>query len=125
MVRCAKPSCTGTKHMASERKKSSSSGQSASGNRVAVSRSAEKKRGKTATARSATPQHFVVCVRNDDYPASLELRKLYAVLDDTFADEHDLIRVIDESGEDYLYPAEYFVRIELPKALEQAFSKIA
>lgn len=71
------------------------------------------------------PHHFAVCVRNDDYPASLELRKLYPVLDDEFASEHGLIRVIDESGEDYLYPGEFFVRVELPVSIEKTLAKIA
>jgi hypothetical protein len=57
-------------------------------------------------------RHFAVCVRNCGYRASLELRKLYPVLPDSFADEHQMIRVIDESGEDYLYPAEFFVRVD-------------
>lgn len=70
-------------------------------------------------------QHFAVCVRNDDYAASLERRKLYVVLDDEFAEQHDLIRVIDESGEDYLYPASYFLRVDLPRAVEQELTKIA
>ena len=56
----------------------------------------------------AGKRHFVICVRNEGYRASLELRKLYAVLPDEFADEHDMIRVVDESGEDYLYPVSHF-----------------
>lgn len=64
-------------------------------------------------------------VRNDDYPASLELRKLYPVLADAFATEHGLIRVIDESGEDYLYPGEFFVRVALPSSIEKTLAKIA
>jgi hypothetical protein len=48
----------------------------------------------------------------------LELRKVYQVIADTRADEHGFMRVIDESGEDYLYPADYFVAIELPQAVE-------
>jgi hypothetical protein len=52
--------------------------------------------------------HFVVCVKNTDYPASLELRKLYQVVSDRAAAKHHQIRVIDEPGEDYLYPEEYF-----------------
>ena len=68
---------------------------------------------------------FAVCVRNDGYEASLELRKLYATLADRFAEEHQLIRVVDESGEDYLYPAAYFVRVELPVALRQKLRRIA
>jgi len=57
-------------------------------------------------------RHVAVGVRNRGYRASLELRKLYPVLPDSFADEHRMIRVIDESGEDYLYPAEFFVRVD-------------
>lgn len=70
-------------------------------------------------------RHFAICVRNDDYAASLELRKLYVVLDDTFAAEHRMIRIIDESGEDYLYPDFYFVRVQLPLAVERTLRKIA
>ncbi|MCC5625539.1 hypothetical protein [Nostoc sp. CHAB 5715] len=65
---------------------------------------------------------FVVCINNQDYPVSLELRKIYQVIPDNRAAEHQLIRVIDESNEDYLYPAAYFVPIELPKAAAKAFS---
>ncbi|MBM3187121.1 MAG: hypothetical protein FJZ90_00175 [Chloroflexi bacterium] len=66
-------------------------------------------------------RRFVVCVRNKGYAASLELRKIYQAVEDPRAGEHRLIRVIDESGEDYLYPADYFVAIELPQAVEEAF----
>jgi hypothetical protein len=65
------------------------------------------------------------CVSNQDYPSSLELRKLYRVLDDRFACQHDLIRVIDESGDDYLYPSRYFVAVDLPKAVRQRLQRIA
>jgi hypothetical protein len=78
-------------------------------------------RGRTQTAE----QGFAVCVRNDQYPASLELRKLYAVLEDSFAAAHQMIRIIDESGEDYLYPESYFVRVDLPRAVERTLRKIA
>ncbi len=64
-------------------------------------------------------------MRNDDYPASLELRKLYPVLNDEFAAQHGMIRVIDESGEDYLFPGEYFVRVSLPETVEKQLRKIA
>lgn len=70
-------------------------------------------------------QCYAVCVRNDDYPASLELRKLYRVLGDGFAAQHGMIRVIDESGEDYLYPAEFFVRVQLPASIQKTLAKIA
>jgi len=65
---------------------------------------------------------FVVCVRNDDYQASLELRKIYRVLPDKKAKEKALLRVIDESGEDYLYPADFFVPIEVPEEALSVFS---
>jgi len=52
---------------------------------------------------------FVVCVKNEGYPASLELRKIYQMMSDAHAAELRLLRVIDESGEDYLYPADCFV----------------
>jgi len=74
---------------------------------------------------SRAERHFAVCVRNRGYRASLELRKLYPVLPDPFADEHQMIRVIDESGEDYLYPAKFFVRVELPHTVERALETIA
>ena len=66
---------------------------------------------------------FVLCVRNRDYPASLELRKVYRLLKDEQASGHRQVRVIDESGEDYLYPQEYFVPIKLPQAAERAVLK--
>ena len=52
---------------------------------------------------------FAVCVRNDDHEESLELRKIYEVLPDPPAESHQLIRVVDEEGEDYLYPKEWFL----------------
>ena len=63
---------------------------------------------------------FVVCMNNTEYPASLELYKIYRVLPDEDAAHDGDIRVIDESGEDYLYPAAYFVSIEVPKEVERA-----
>jgi hypothetical protein len=63
---------------------------------------------------------FVVCVKNKNYPASLELRKLYQVVADETAAKLRQIRVIDESGEDYLYPEEYFVPVQLPQSAEKA-----
>jgi hypothetical protein len=67
-----------------------------------------------------TEPQFVVCIKNKDYPASLELRKLYRVIADTEAAKHQQLRVVDESGEDYLYPEEYFVHVPLPQAAERA-----
>jgi hypothetical protein len=68
---------------------------------------------------------FVVCVRNEVYEASLELRKIYQAIPDTGAARHHLLRVADESGEDYLYPEDFFLPIELPKALEKAVLAVA
>jgi hypothetical protein len=68
---------------------------------------------------------FAVCVNNTDYAASLELHKIYRVLPDEDAAVDGDIRVIDESGEDYLYPAEWFVPIELPQAVEKSLLQAA
>ena len=62
---------------------------------------------------------FVVCVNNNECE-DLEVRKLYQVLPDGVAAADGLLRVVDESGEDYLYPAELFLQIELPQAIEKA-----
>lgn len=63
---------------------------------------------------------FVICVKNRSYPASLELRKVYRVLPDAAALKLGQIRVIDESGEDYLYPQSYFLLLDLPPAVGKA-----
>lgn len=63
---------------------------------------------------------FAICLCNEGYAASLELRKLYRVLPDAEAAAHGQVRVIDESGEDYLYPADCFAEVPLPRAVEQA-----
>jgi hypothetical protein len=67
---------------------------------------------------------FAVCVKNKGYAASLELRKLYQVIADATAARLHRIRVIDESGEDYLYPEEYFISIELPHYAEKAIRRV-
>jgi hypothetical protein len=63
---------------------------------------------------------FVACVKNKDYAASLELRKLYQVVPDGSVAKLGQIRVIDESGEDYLYPQEFFVPVQLPESAQKA-----
>lgn len=68
---------------------------------------------------------FVVCIRNDGYSVSLEPRKLYRMLPDPVAAKHRQLRVVDESGEDYLYPAEYFVAVDLPGAVKEALKNAA
>jgi hypothetical protein len=70
-------------------------------------------------ARLSSKQ-LVVCVDNDGYAASLEKRKLYVTLRDAAAEKHDLIRIIDESGTDYLYPRIFFRSIALPLAVKKA-----
>ena len=67
-----------------------------------------------------TRRHFAVCVRNEGYEVSLELRKIYEVLPDQVAGRHRQIRVIDESGEDYLFPASWFAALELPTPTKRA-----
>ena len=61
-----------------------------------------------------TAHEFAICIDNAGFEASLELRKLYEVLPDATAAQHAQLRVVDESGEDYLYPAASFDRIALP-----------
>jgi len=69
--------------------------------------------------KSQTKQ-LVVCVANDDYATSLEKRKIYVALRDTDAEKHGLLRIVDESGEDYLYPKTLFRAIALPLAVKKA-----
>ena len=64
--------------------------------------------------------NFVICIDNDEYPASLERRKLYEIVPDGDAESLDQLRVKDESGEDYLYPKELFVSVDLPSSTEKA-----
>ena len=65
-------------------------------------------------------KQFAVCLKNDGYQVSLERRKIYQVLPDPDAKKHNQVRVIDESGEDYLYPQSFFAPIELPQAIRRA-----
>ena len=60
-----------------------------------------------------------MCLRNDGYTASLEVRKLYPFMNDPVAESEDLIRVVDESGEDYLYPARLFRKLALPADVQR------
>jgi hypothetical protein len=68
-----------------------------------------------------TETHFMLCIENKGYPSSLEFGKVYRVIPDEKADKHKMLRVIDESGEDYLYPQNYFVSIQLPPIAQDAF----
>jgi hypothetical protein len=90
--------------------------------------SAKKKSKSNGMSRKCTPTRpvpsrgrFVLCVRNDGYPASLELHKVYRVLSDRSAAKEKMLRIIDESGEDYLYPADFFLPISVPKNARHSF----
>jgi hypothetical protein len=72
-------------------------------------------------AKKKLTRHYLLCVRNEAYPASLEVRKVYRALRDPVAAKKNFVRVIDESGDDYLYPADYFVAINLPQAAKRVF----
>jgi len=91
------------KRMASARRKSSGSGISTEAHRA---------------ARLPKGARFVVCVNNDGYRASLERNKIYVALPDERAEAAGDIRVVDESGEDYLFAAKRFVAVELPAAVQ-------
>jgi hypothetical protein len=65
---------------------------------------------------------FVLCIDNRGYAASLEQRKVYRMMSDPQAGKHGMIRIVDESGEDYLFPAKLFVSIAMPRAAVKVFS---
>ena len=75
------------------------------------------------TTRRQSYRHLAVCVDNTEYPASLEIHKLYRVLPDRDAEREGELRVVDESGEDYLYPADYFVLVEFPAGTARVLKK--
>ncbi|OGA22154.1 MAG: hypothetical protein A3I01_04960 [Betaproteobacteria bacterium RIFCSPLOWO2_02_FULL_65_24] len=70
--------------------------------------------------RKSASRQFAVCIKNEGYPASLELHKIYRVIPDDDAAADGDMRVIDESGEDYLYPADWFAEIEVPKVVQKS-----
>jgi hypothetical protein len=65
-------------------------------------------------------KQLVVCIENDGYAVSLEKRKIYVALRDVAAEKHNMLRIVDESGEDYLYPKAFFRAIVLPQAIKRA-----
>ncbi len=65
-------------------------------------------------------KRLVVCIENDGYAVSLEKRKIYITLRDAAAEKHNMLRIVDESGEDYLYPKAFFRAITLPQAVKRA-----
>jgi hypothetical protein len=76
----------------------------------------------TEMKRVALKTRFAVCIRNDEHHASLEVRIIYKVLPDTAAAKRKLLRVVDESGEDYLDPKDFFIPIDLPQAAKEMFT---
>ncbi len=72
-----------------------------------------------ATSTDMAKPQLVLCLRNKGYEVSLERRKIYRVLPDRDAAAHGQLRVVDESGEDYLYPASFFARLNLPTTLRR------
>ena len=73
--------------------------------------------------RAKAPPQFAIYINNSEYPASLELHKIYRVLPDEDAEKDGDLRVIDESGEDYLFPAGYFITLELPPEVQRVWYK--
>jgi len=79
--------------------------------------------GSKSEPKSRAAVGYVLCISNRRYPASLELLKVYRSLKDGTARRDGFVRVIDESGEDYLYPKDYFVPIDLPISARRALSR--
>jgi hypothetical protein len=77
------------------------------------------------TTKRTKPAKYVVCVDNSGYPASLELHKIYRVVPDKDAEAEGDLRIVDESGEDYLYAAKRFAAIEVPSAVKRSFLQTA
>lgn len=67
-------------------------------------------------------KHYMICVENRGYEASLEIMKVYEVLSDRIAEKHHQVRVLDESGEDCLYPERYFAPVRLPPETKKSWS---
>lgn len=65
-------------------------------------------------------RRLVICIHNEGYEASLERRKIYVALPDARAEKLGQIRVIDESGEDYLFPKDAFLEVSLPQSVRRA-----
>lgn len=92
-------------------------------NFTGMKRTASVRRSSRRSGTSTRKRRFVVCVRNAGYPASLEQNKIYVALPDEDAERHGQLRVIDESGEDYLFSADRFVAIEVPAAVRASLLK--
>ncbi len=77
-------------------------------------------KSKSSSAPALAPEPFFICLQNEGYEISLEPRKLYEGLPDADAKQHGQLRIIDESGEDYLYPENLFAVVDLPNAVREA-----
>lgn len=65
---------------------------------------------------------YILCVKNDGYPASILVRRLYEQLPDVAAGAHGLVRIVDETGEDYLYPEKFFANLDIPRPIARAIA---
>lgn len=75
--------------------------------------------------KKRTKPTFGICINNEGYPVSLELMKLYEIVSDAEAEAEGMRRVVDETGESYLYRADRFVVVEVPAEVEQAYGQVA
>jgi hypothetical protein len=107
MAEFAAPNCTGMKRTASAERNSDES--------AMLTRKIK--------PRKYAGTRFAVCMNNKDYPVALERHKVYRVLPDADAAQDGDLRIVDESGEDYLYPAENFLVIELPLRTERVLQR--
>jgi hypothetical protein len=71
-----------------------------------------------------TEMQFAICVKNDGFEASLQIRKIYYLISDNEAKSHGLLRVKDESGDDYLFPEDFFVPLDLPSPIQARLNQI-
>jgi hypothetical protein len=74
---------------------------------------------------SEPKSRYYLCVKNEGYSASLQVRTIYPGISDPDAESHGMLRIVDESGEDYLFPASFFVPIEVPEAAVRVFAGAA
>jgi hypothetical protein len=101
-------------------RKSTGTRRTASG--VAESKSRPYLTGKSRSGSAGARQKYVLCLRNDGFELALVPRKVYVALPDTKGAKFNMLRVIDESGEDYLFPKEYFAPIRLERAAQAAMN---
>lgn len=88
------------------------------------SRSSKSSTGRRPVGSASRAHGYVLCVKNNGYPVSLDRGKLYRCLPDPTAERHAMRRIVDESGEDYLYPRDWFIPVPLPPAARRALFSI-